>query len=118
MLSAPGQANGLRLGAIPRKGGFPAMRNYELVCIFHADLDENALKELVEKIGSWVSDLGGKVEKIDAWGRRRLAYRINKQREGQYVLFNLSLAPAATTELEHNLRFQESVIRHLITLVD
>jgi small subunit ribosomal protein S6 len=93
------------------------MRQYELVCIFHADLDENAFKAEVEKVSGWISESGGNVDKVDVWGRRRLAYRINKQREGQYVLFNCTLNPAAAADLEHNFRFQESLLRFMITLV-
>ena len=64
-----------------------------------------------------MADSGGSVDKVDLWGRRRLAFPIRKQREGQYVLFNVSLNPAATAELERNIRFQETVIRHMLTLV-
>ena len=72
------------------------MRNYELVCIIHPDLDENAFKGLVEKINAWITEAGGTVEKLDIWGRRRMAYVIRKQREGQYVVMNISMPAAAT----------------------
>ena len=94
------------------------MRNYELVCIIHPDLDENAFKALVEKVSGWVTEAGGSVDKVDVWGRRRMAYHINKQREGQYVLMQLTMAPAATAELERNMRFQESVMRSMLTVVE
>jgi len=93
------------------------MRNYELVCIIQPDLDETAFNGLVERVQGWVKDSGGEVGKVDVWGRRRLAFPIRKQREGQYVLLNVSLNPSATAELERNIRFQESVIRHMLTLV-
>jgi small subunit ribosomal protein S6 len=93
------------------------MHKYELVCIIHPDLDENAFKGIVEKVSGWVTDAGGSIENIDVWGRRRMAYIINKQREGQYVLLNVSLPPTATAELERNLRFQESIMRSMITVV-
>jgi small subunit ribosomal protein S6 len=57
------------------------------------------------------------VDKVDVWGRRRLAYSIRKQREGQYVLLNISIAPSASAGLERNIRYQETVIRHMLTLV-
>jgi small subunit ribosomal protein S6 len=94
------------------------MRNYELICIIHPDLDENAFKAVVEKVSSWVTEGSGTVDKVDIWGRRRMAYHINKQREGQYVLLHLSMNPAATADLERNLRFQESVIRSMLTVVE
>jgi len=93
------------------------MHKYELVCIVHPDLDENAFNGVVEKVRGWISESGGSIEKVDVWGRKRMAYHIRKQREGQYVLFTISLPPAATTELDRNLRFQESVLRYMITVV-
>ena len=93
------------------------MRNYELVCIVQPDLDEPAFNALVDKVKGWVSDSGGSVGKVDLWGRRRLAYPIHKQREGQYVLLNITIEPAASAELERNIRFQENVIRHMLTLM-
>ena len=94
------------------------MRNYELVCIVHPDLDENAFKAVVEKVSGWVTESGGSVDKVDVWGRRRMAYHINKQREGQYVLLHLSLNANATAQLERNIRFQESVMRSMLTVVE
>ena len=94
------------------------MRNYELVCIIHPDLDENAFKALVEKVSGWVTEAGGSVDKVDVWGRRRMAYHINKQREGQYVIFHLNMAPTSTSLLERNIRFQESVMRSMLTVVE
>ena len=94
------------------------MRNYELVCIIHPDLDENAFKAVVEKVSGWVTETGGSVDKVDVWGRRRMAYHINKQREGQYVLLHLSLNANATAQLERNIRFQESVMRSMLTVVE
>ena len=93
------------------------MNNYELVCIIHPDLDEIAFNESVEKINSWIKDVDGEIEKTDIWGRRRLAYPIDKQREGQYVLFTASIPPMNIIELEQNLRFLEPLIRYMITVV-
>ena len=93
------------------------MRNYELVCIVQPDLDETAFNEAVDRIKSWVTDSGGKVSKVDVWGKRKLAYLIRKQREGQYVLLNVSLPSEATTDLERNIRFLEPVMQHMLTAV-
>lgn len=93
------------------------MKNYELVCIIQPELDETAFKGAVEKIQGWVTEIGGTVDKVDVWGRRRLAYTIHKQREGQYVLLNLSLNPKSTSELERNIRFLEPVMRHMLVAV-
>ncbi|MFN3742106.1 MAG: 30S ribosomal protein S6 [Anaerolineales bacterium] len=92
------------------------MRKYELMCVFQPDLDESTLSGMIEKVKGWVAESGGSVEKVDIWGRRKLAYPIRKNMEGQYVLFNLTLLPKATAELERNLRYQEAVMRYLLTL--
>lgn len=94
------------------------MRKYELVCIVHPDLDETAFNGVTEKVKEWVAESGGNVDKVEVWGRKRLAYLINKQREGQYVLFNLTLPAPGTTALDQNLRFLEPVIRYMLTVVD
>jgi small subunit ribosomal protein S6 len=91
------------------------MRNYEVVFIVHPDLDEAALTALVEKVKGWITDSGGSVEKADVWGKRRMAYRIRKQRDGQYVYMVVSFAPTFNAELERNLRFSEPVMRFLVT---
>jgi small subunit ribosomal protein S6 len=94
------------------------MRDYEVVFIVHPDLDENAMKGVIEKVQTWITDSGGSIVKIDNWGKRRLAYVIRKQREGQYVFIQAQMAPTFTNELERNLRFLEPVMRFLITVVE
>ena len=94
------------------------MRKYELVCIVHPDLDETAFNGVVEKIKGWVVETSGSIDKVEVWGRKRLAYPIKKQREGQYILFNISLEPTATAPLDQKLRFLEPVIRYMLTGVD
>jgi small subunit ribosomal protein S6 len=94
------------------------MHKYELVCIIHPDLDETAFNGALDKVKGWISDAGGSVDKLDVWGRKRLAYTVCKQREGQYVLLNVSLPPSATAGLDQNLRFLEPVIRYMITSVE
>ena len=90
------------------------MRNYELVCIVQPELDETAFKGVIERVSTWVTEAGGNVDKVDIWGRRRLAYQIRKQREGQYVLLNVSLDPKSASELERNIRYLETVLRHML----
>ena len=93
------------------------MRKYELVCIIQPDLDETAFKEAVAKVEGWITEADGTVDKTDVWGKRKLAYLINKQREGQYVLFYVTMPAAATKELERKIRFLEPVMRHMLTVV-
>jgi small subunit ribosomal protein S6 len=93
------------------------MRNYELVCLIQPDLDETVFNGVLDRVKTWVTESGGTVDKMDIWGKRRLAYPIRKQREGNYVLFNLSMDTSATAALEQNLRYTETVMRHMLTLV-
>ena len=93
------------------------MRKYEIVIIANPDLDEESINGIVEKVSGWIKDSGGEIEKVDDWGKRRLAYRIQKQREGHYVLITANIEPSAMKEISNNLRFVESVLRSMITLV-
>lgn len=90
------------------------MRNYEVVFIVHPDLDENALNSTIEKVSGWITESGGSITKTDLWGRRRMAYAIRKQHEGQYVLLETQIEPSFSSELERNLRFLEPVMRFMI----
>ena len=93
------------------------MRKYELICILQPELDENAFKAALERIQGWITELGGSVDKTEIWGRRKLAYVIHKQTEGQYVLLNITLDHKAASVLERNIRFLEHVLRHMLTAV-
>ena len=94
------------------------MRNYELLFIIHPDLDETAVSETVAKVSSWITESGGSVDKVDLWGKRQLAYPIQKQKDGQYILLQAQMEPSFGSELERNLRFQEQVMRFLLTKID
>jgi len=93
------------------------MRKYELICILQPELEEAAFKGAIERVQSWITESGGSVDKTEIWGRRKLAYAIHKQTEGQYVLMNVTLEPKSTGELERNIHFLEPVIRHMLTVV-
>ncbi len=93
------------------------MRSYEIVFIVNPDLDETAVNGLVDRVKGWITTVGGTIAKVDLWGKRRMAYTIRKQREGQYVLVQADFEPSFTAELERNLRFLEPVLRFLITAV-
>jgi len=91
------------------------MRDYEIIFIVHPDLEETATKEIVDRIEGWIREGEGAIEEVDSWGRRKLAYPIRKQFEGQYFLLHTQLNPSFVIELERNLRFLEPVMRFLIT---
>lgn len=90
------------------------MRDYELVFIVHPELDDTALEGIVDRVKGWITEAGGTVEKVDMWGKKRMAYMIQKQREGNYVFFKTQMPPAFTAELERNFRFLEPVMRYMV----
>jgi len=90
------------------------MRNYELGLLIRTEVNEDALNEFLEKVKGWITQAGGSLTKTDLWGKRQLAYPVKKQREGLYVFLGAQMPPAATFELERNLRLTEQVLRYLI----
>ena len=94
------------------------MRSYELVFIVHPEVDGDDLTAVVETVEGLVKRSGGEVTKVDLWGLRRLAYPIQKQGEGQYVLMRLELEPQGVAELERGLVLTEQIMRHLVVSVD
>lgn len=91
------------------------MRTYELTFVVRADIPEDAVSSTVEQIQNWVTaDEGNEVLRVDQWGRRKLAYPINEQREGHYVLLEITLAPNSIAELERNLKLSDAVLRYLL----
>ncbi|GAA4995782.1 30S ribosomal protein S6 [Uniformispora flossi] len=87
------------------------MRNYELMVILDPDLEERAVSPLIESFMNVVRNGGGKVEKIDTWGRRRLSYEIKKKSEGIYAVVDLAAEPAVIKELDRQMNLNESVMR-------
>ncbi|MBV6698788.1 30S ribosomal protein S6 [Kitasatospora aureofaciens] len=87
------------------------MRHYELMVILDPSVEERAVSPLIENFLTVVRNSGGKVEKVDTWGRRRLAYEINKQSEGIYSVIDLKATPEVVKELDRQLGLSESVLR-------
>jgi small subunit ribosomal protein S6 len=87
------------------------MRHYELMLILDPDLEERAVSPLIDSFLSVVRNGGGSVEKVDTWGRRRLAYEINKKPEGIYSVVDLKASPDVVKELDRQLNLNESVLR-------
>ena len=94
------------------------MRSYELVFIAHPEVDEDGLTAVVETLEGLVKRSGGEVTQVEPWGLRRLAYPIQKQWEGQYVLMRLELEPQGVAELERGLGLTEQLMRHLVVRVE
>ena len=73
---------------------------------------------VIEKIKGWIADDKGEVVSVDNWGKKRMAYRIRKQRDGQYILITANMEPASVKNLSQNMRFVESIMRSMITVVE
>jgi small subunit ribosomal protein S6 len=94
------------------------VRSYELILIVHPELDEDDLTAVMERVTNLIDRNSGKVSRVEPWGLRRLAYPIEKQWEGQYVLMELELEPQGVAGLERDLGLVEPVMRHLIVRVE
>ncbi|MEV0356212.1 MULTISPECIES: 30S ribosomal protein S6 [Nocardia] len=87
------------------------MRQYEVMVILDPSLDERTVGPSLENLLSVVRTEGGKIDKVDIWGRRRLAYEISKQAEGIYAIVDLTAEPATVSELDRQLGLNETVLR-------
>ncbi|QIS16745.1 MULTISPECIES: 30S ribosomal protein S6 [Nocardia] len=87
------------------------MRHYEVMVILDPSLDERTVGPSLDNMLSVVRTDGGKIDKVDIWGRRRLAYEIRKQAEGIYAVVDLTAEPATVSELDRQLGLNESVLR-------
>lgn len=94
------------------------MTKYELMFITRTDFPEEEIDKLNAQMDEVVSSTGGKTEKIDKMGRRRLAYRVKKQREGFYVLFTFEGNGDTVREFERRLKVTDSVIKFLTVRID
>lgn len=90
------------------------MRKYEVMYVVKPDLEQDAIKELVEKFQKLITENGGEIQKLTEIGKKRLAYEIEDYKEGYYVLVNFNSEPNVVAELERVFRITETVIRYLI----
>jgi small subunit ribosomal protein S6 len=94
------------------------MAKYEMMFIARTDVPEEEIEKLNTQMESVVSGAGGKMEKVDKMGRRRLAYRVKKQREGLYILFTFEGNGDTVREFERRLKVTDTVIKYLAVRVD
>ncbi|PPL14369.1 MULTISPECIES: 30S ribosomal protein S6 [Microterricola] len=87
------------------------MNQYELMVILDPEIDERTVAPSLDKFLNVVRNDGGTIDKVDIWGRRRLAYEINKKTEGIYAVVDFTAEPATTTELDRQLKLSEAVMR-------
>ena len=88
------------------------MRHYEVVFIVHPDQSEQ-VPAMIERYRTLVTSTGGTMHRLEDWGRRQLAYPIQKIHKAHYVLMNIECTLEALEELEHGFKFNDAVLRHL-----
>lgn len=94
------------------------MRNYELMYIQRPEVEEESRTSNTERFQSIITNSGGEITNVEDMGKRRLAYEIDKNREGYYVLTNFKAEPEAVSELERIMKINDDVIRYLIVRED
>ncbi|HEY6492364.1 MAG TPA: 30S ribosomal protein S6 [Trebonia sp.] len=94
------------------------MRRYEMMIILDSSLEERTVQPSLDQFLKVVTTAGGTVDKVDVWGRRRLAYEIDKKAEGIYTVVDLTAEPDAVKELDRQLNLNEAVLRTKILRPD
>ncbi len=93
------------------------MRHYEIVFLVHPDQSEQ-VPGMVERYSETITKDGGKIHRLEDWGRRHLAYSINKIHKAHYILINCETSNEALEELTTNFRYNDAVLRHLVVRLD
>jgi len=91
------------------------MRHYEIVLLIHPDQSEQ-VPAMLERYKSLITNGGGKVHRLEDWGRRQLTYMINKLAKAHYLCLNIEANHEVMAELEHAFKFNDAVLRHLTVL--
>ena len=94
------------------------MRGYELVLVISPEVAEEDVPSSIEKVSQFITGRGGAVAGVNRWGRRKLAYPIQRHMEGNYVVTQFRLDPEQVASLEASLGLTEEVIRHLVVRTD
>lgn len=93
------------------------MRHYEIVFLVHPDQSEQ-VPSMIERYTAAITNDGGQVHRLEDWGRRQMAYSINKIHKAHYVLMNVEASEAAMEELTTNFRYNDAVLRNLVIRTD
>jgi len=92
------------------------MRNYELMILLDPNLQEEESSALLEKIKQTITANQGKIIKVNQWGKRKLAYQIDKYQEAVYTIIDFELEPESIANIEKSIKFEEKIIRYLLVL--
>lgn len=92
----------------------PLQRDYEILYIVRPNVEEGDLGDVTKRVETLIESLDGSVQRTNVWGKRRLAYEVDRLREGHYVLTDFQIEPARVPEMEATLKISDTVFRHLI----
>jgi len=104
--------------AVSPEGAVPFMRHYEMMIILDPGLEEATVQPSLAQFLTVVKTGGGSVDKVDVWGRRRLAYEIDKRTEGIYAVIDMMAVPDSVAELDRQLSLNEAVLRTKVMRVE
>ena len=90
------------------------MNKYELALVVNAKIEDDARADAVEKVKALIERFGGVVTNVDEWGKKRLAYEIQKMREGYYYFIQFEADATAPAEIERHVRIMDNVLRYLV----
>ncbi|MBN1582016.1 MAG: 30S ribosomal protein S6 [Anaerolineae bacterium] len=94
------------------------MNQYEVALIIRPDVEQEGQDAVIERLSEILTTDGGQVENVEAWGRRRLAYPINKVQEGFYYFIQGQFATSVLPELDRSIKLSESILRHMVIRMD
>ncbi len=89
------------------------MSKYELCVVLNAKIEDDERAAIIERIKGYIDRFGGTVTDVDEWGKKRLAYEIQKMREGFYYFVHFDAEPTAPVEIENRVRIMDNVLRYL-----
>jgi small subunit ribosomal protein S6 len=101
-------------GAKRPKGGTTSMNKYELALVVNAKIEDDARAAVVEKAKGYIARYNGNVTEVEEWGKKRLAYEIQKMREGYYYFIQFEADAACPAEIERHIRIMDNVLRYLV----
>ncbi len=94
------------------------MNHYETIYIADPTLDDDSLKEIIDKFSDLIKKLKGFIVKVDEWGKRKLAYEVKRFDKGYYVVLDFYALPETVTELERNLKLDDQILKYITVKID
>jgi len=94
------------------------MNHYETIYIVNPTLDDDSLKEAIDKFSDLIKKLKGAIVKVNEWGKRKLAYEVKRFDKGYYVVLDFCALPKMVTELERNLKLDDRILKYITVKID